>query len=249
MGLPPNESTRKNVDEARSLDTGPRESDMIRVAVVDDHPIARRGIEQVLTEAGRVQVVASVGSPERLAEALAAVEPGGEPDVVVLDLYRDAEAPCLPVVAELSATTRVLVMSASGRREDVLGAVRAGAAGYVTKHADPEMFLAAVETVAAGGFALSPQLADILQAELSRVHRPATGGARVAGTQELSVREEEALGLIARGFTHAQVGKRMGVTKATVDTYVERIRAKLQVGNKAELTRAALDRLGRSPGS
>jgi two-component system, NarL family, nitrate/nitrite response regulator NarL len=222
---------------------------MIRVAVVDDHPIARRGIEQVLTDAGRVQVVASLGSPGQLAEAMVADGPAGDVDVVVLDLYQNAEAPCLPVIAELSRTCRVLVISASGRREDVLGAVRAGAAGYVTKHADPELFVAAVETVAAGGFALSPQLADILQAELRRVHKPVTGGSRVAGTPELSVREEEALGLVARGFTHAQVARRMGVTKATVDTYVERIRTKLQVGNKAELTRAALDRLGRTPTS
>ncbi|MBO3744440.1 response regulator transcription factor [Streptosporangiaceae bacterium NEAU-GS5] len=218
---------------------------MIRVAVVDDHPIARRGIEQVLTETGRTQVVASAASTAALADAFAAL--AAPPDVIVLDLYHDAEAPNLEAVAELASTARVLVMSASGRREDVLGAVKAGAAGYVTKHANPEMFLAAVETVAAGGFALSPQLADILQAELGRVHRPASGGARVAGTQELSVREGEALGLIARGFTHSQVATRMGVTKATVDTYVERIRAKLQVGNKAELTRAALDRMGRIP--
>jgi DNA-binding NarL/FixJ family response regulator len=252
MGLPLNGSTDKNVSRDRRAGREQQEHDMIRVAIVDDHPIARRGVEQVLTEAGRMRVVASVASPAELAEALAVdpdtrhtvdPDPDTDPDVIVLDLYHEAEEPCLPAVAQLSAGARVLVISASGRRDDVLGAIKAGAAGYVTKHASPDMFVAAVETVAAGGFALSPQLADILQAELGRVHRPASGGARIAGTQELSAREEEALGLIARGFTHAQVATRMGVSKATVDTYVERIRAKLQVGNKAELTRAALDRL------
>jgi two-component system nitrate/nitrite response regulator NarL len=178
-----------------------------------------------------------------LAIALAGNADEDTPDVIVLDLYHDADAPCLTAVAELAASARVLVISVSGRREDVLSVVRAGAAGYVTKHASPDMFTAAVETVAAGGFALSPQLADILQAELGPVHHPTPGGARQAGTQQLSAREDEALGLIARGFTHSQVATRMGVTKTTVDTYVERIRAKLQVGNKAELTRAALDRL------
>lgn len=72
--------------------------------------------------------------------------------------------------------------------------------------------------------------------------REATGQPRLT---LLSPREEQALDFIARGFTHAQTARRMGVTKATVDTYVERIRAKLQVGNKAELTRAALSRITR----
>ena len=100
------------------------------------------------------------------------------------------------------------------------------------------MFVAAVETVAAGGFAMSSQLADILQAGFAVQPPTAPPG------PQLSAREEETLGLIARGLTHAQVAKRMGVSKATVDTYVERIRAKLQVGNKAELTRVALQRSG-----
>jgi DNA-binding NarL/FixJ family response regulator len=102
------------------------------------------------------------------------------------------------------------------------------------------LLLAAVRTVVAGGFALSPQLADILQAELGR--SPRGPGADIP---ELSVREDQALMLIARGFTHGQVATRMGVSKSTVDTYVERIRSKLQVGNKAELTRAALERMRR----
>jgi two-component system nitrate/nitrite response regulator NarL len=203
---------------------------MVRVAVVDDHPIARRGIEQML--AGDFEVVASVATAAELTSA--AVEPA--PDVVIMDLYHDGDLPCLAAVAEVAAVTRVLVISASGQATDVVGAISAGASGYVTKHAQAQMFVAAVETVAAGGFAMSSQLADILQAGFA-VQPPATPpGPR------LSSREEETLELIARGLTHAQVAKRMGVTKTTVDTYVERIRAKLQVGNKAELTRAALQR-------
>lgn len=219
---------------------------MIRVAIVDDHPIARRGIEQVLAEAPTLRVVASAESPAALAGALAGREPGDFPDVMILDLYHDGEDPCLEAVSQLSTGTRVLVMSASGRPSDVLGAIRCGAAGYVTKRTSPEMIVSAVETVAAGGFFLSSQLADILQAELTRREstpvRQARGG-------ELSPREEETLSLIARGFTHSQVATRMTVSKATVDTYVERIRAKLQVGNKAELTRAALAYLSDKPGS
>lgn len=221
-------------------DAAGQEPDMIQVAIVDDHPIARRGVEQVLTEGGSIRVLASVATPAELAIH---VENGGSgPDVVVLDLYHAGDEPCLAAVTELRASMRVLVMSVSGRPEDVLGAIRAGASGYITKQALPSMFITAVETVAAGGFWLSSQLADIVQTELAR----SVGHSRrsVATAEEkLSAREAETLDWIARGFTHAQVANRMGVSKATVDTYVERIRVKLQVGNKAELTRAALTRL------
>jgi len=212
---------------------------MIRVAIVDDHPLARRGVEQILTESGRVRVVATASSPAELAPALAGAAVDLRPDVVVLDLYYDGGPPSLPAVTDLTATVRVLVISASGERADVVGAIRAGAAGYVTKNSSPALLTAAVETVAAGGFALSPQLADMLQAELGT---PAPGSVPTPRAPGLSAREEETLGLIARGFTHSQVATRMGVSKATVDTYVERIRVKLQVGNKAQLTQAALAR-------
>jgi DNA-binding NarL/FixJ family response regulator len=232
-GLPLQGPADENDNGGRNLG----ELEMIRVAVVDDHPIARKGIAQIFAESGRVSVIESCASAAELSGALGRAGDQGQPDVIVLDLYHDGGLPCLDAVAGLAVGYRVLVMSASGDPADVVGAIRAGASGYVTKQSSPEVFVAAVETVAAGGFALSPRLADILQAELPRP--PGDGQAQV-GAARLSPREEEALGLIARGFTHAQVATRMGVSKATVDTYIERVRAKLQVGNKAELTRAAL---------
>ena len=219
-----------------------KETEIIQVAIVDDHPVARRGLESILAEAGDFVVTMSVGSPLELASH-GQFQPEIA-DVVLLDLYHESDQPCLPVISALRMTSKVLVISASGRPADVLGAIRAGASGYLTKLADAEMLVSAVRTVAGGGFALSSQLADILQAELvrgqpaSEVPPPGAGQSDV----RLSPREEQALDLIARGFTHSQTAHRMGVSKATVDTYVERIRAKLQVGNKAELTRAALHR-------
>ncbi len=213
---------------------------MIQVAIVDDHPVARRGLQSILAGAGDIQVSSAVATPAGLGRAGPAAV---RPDVIMLDLYHDGDEPCLDVIPELRQDHRVLVVSASGQPADVLGAIRAGACGYVTKLADPPMLIAAVRTVASGGFALSSQLADILQGELARV--PAAAGSP-PDTPELSPREEETLDLIARGLTHAQAASRMGVSRATVDTYVERIRAKLHVGNKAELARAAIER--RLPG-
>jgi two-component system, NarL family, nitrate/nitrite response regulator NarL len=224
------------------------ESEMIQVAIIDDHPVARRGLESILGDAEDIAVTMSVATPRELA----AGDTDGRllADVVLLDLYHQSDNPCLSVISELRTAMKVLVISASGRPADVLGAIRSGASGYLTKLADPEMLVSAIRTVAGGGFALSSQLADILQAELVRCHQP-DGEAPSAGPGRgsdqagdlLSPREEQTLDLIARGFTHTQTAHRMGVTKATVDTYVERIRAKLQVGNKAELTRAALKRI------
>lgn len=229
-------------DRVRDL-TATEVSDMITVAVVDDHPIARYGVAHVLEASpGSAVATISTGSLAELEEALVG---GPAPDVIVMDLYLDAGLPALDAVAALSATTRVLVMSASGLPADVLGAIRAGASGYVTKHCSAELFVAAVETVAAGGFSLSAELADILQAELTRRDPGPPDG---DPPPRLSAREEETLSYVARGFTHAQIATRLGVRKTTVDTYVERIRMKLQVGNKAELTRAALARLNRDPG-
>jgi two-component system nitrate/nitrite response regulator NarL len=215
---------------------------MIQVAVVDDHPVARCGIAAMLDDAVDIAVTATVASTEGLAAGR-----GSEvADVVLLDLYQRSDVPCLADIVRLRASTRVLVMSASGRPSDVLGAIKAGAAGYLTKLADTAALVSAIRTVAGGGFALSPKLADIVQAELISGREPVADGSggRDPGqaAAHLSAREEQALGLIAQGFTHSQAARRMGVTKATVDTYVERIRAKLQLGNKAELTRAAMAR-------
>ena len=206
---------------------------------MDDHPVARRGLQSILAEAGDIEVAAAVADPAEFSAA----GTGTGPDVIMLDLYLDGDQPCLDVIAKLRHDHKVLVVSASGRPADVLGAIRAGACGYVTKLADPPMLIAAAHTVASGGFALSSQLADMLRGELART--PAATEA-AAGNPSLSLREEETLDLIARGLTHAQAASRMGVSRATVDTYVERIRSKLHVGNKAELTQAALER--RPPG-
>jgi DNA-binding NarL/FixJ family response regulator len=162
------------------------ESELIQVAIVDDHPVARRGLQSILAEAGDIQVSAVVATPAELSLAGSGVV---RPDVIMLDLYHDGDEPCLDVIPKLRQDHKVLIVSASGRPADVLGAIRAGACGYVTKLADPLMLVAAVHTVASGGFALSSQLADILQGELARV--PVAAWA-AAGIPALSPREEDA---------------------------------------------------------
>src|SRR6266545_1363557 len=193
------------------------ESTVIRVAIVDDHPVARWGIEHLFESYDHIQVVSSVAAVEELDAA---------PQVVILDLYLRGGRPALAAIEALASCCRVLVMSASGRLDDVLAAIRACVSG--------------VRQVAAGEFYLSARLADMLQADLTRVDDQ---------EPRLARREQETLRYIAHGFTHAQTARRMGVSPATVDTYVKRIRTKLGLGNKADLTRRAMELHRREPPS
>lgn len=206
--------------------------DLVCVAVIDDHPMTRLGVTAILTEAGGFAVTASAPDPARLADL-------GAFDLILIDLYLEDDQPCIEAVARLAATNRVLVMSASRRPGDVRAVINAGAAGYIAKQSDPGLIVSAARTVAAGGFALSSQLADILMVELADGSGP--GRAQRDAKSPLSGQEDRVLDMIAQGFTHQQIATRMSIKKSTVDTYVERIRTKLQAGNKADLARLAIE--------
>jgi DNA-binding NarL/FixJ family response regulator len=206
----------------------PASTDRVRIAIVDDHPVARYGMRMIFASDPRLDVVCAVGSVPELCEH------ADRTDVAILDLYLAGGR--LPV-SEIAALTRrfpVLVVSASARQADVLAAIRAGAGGYLTKSSDREAFVAAVRDVAAGGFYISSHLADLIDAGGAAAGPPGTA-------VELAPRERETISLIAQGFTQAQAASRLGVSPATIDTYIKRIRRKLGPGNKADLTRRAIE--------
>lgn len=202
---------------------------MVRVAIVDDHPIARHGIAAVFGPGPDFEVTAAVGSPAELPRT---ADGRILADVVVLDLYLDEGRPAFDAIGDLAVCLPVLVVSASRTPRDVLAAMRAGASGYVAKSADEGAYRAAIEAVVGGETYLSAQVADLLGAATDEQPPPPE--------QRLAPREREVLDYIARGYTHRQTARRMGISAATVDTYVARIRAKLGLGNKAELTAHAL---------
>ncbi len=125
----------------------------------------------------------------------------------------------------------MLVIVSLDESTNLLAALRSGASGLVTRHPGDAEILAAVQAVAGGAIYLASGLAGQLSSELCR-RRPGQPGV-------LSPREIETLRLIADGCTHRQVARRLGLTEITVNSYVKRIRAKLNAGNKAELTRKA----------
>lgn len=199
----------------------------IRVAIVDDHPVARCGMVHIFDAEPGLTVVGTVAC---LADLEAGMRSGDiAPDVVILDLYLDDGRVSSAQIADVTRRCPVVVVSASARPRDVLATIRAGASGYLVKTAAVEAFAAAVRTVTSGGFYVSSQLADLIDASAT------------ADPIALAPRERQALSLIAQGFTQAQAAARMDVSPATIDTYIKRIRRKLGPGNKAELTRRAIE--------
>lgn len=188
---------------------------------------------RILESVPDVAVVASVADPGDL--------PGDATgwgfDLLILDLYLTEGRPALDTVASFAQVLPVLVMSASREPVDVLRAMQAGASGYLSKNASEAAYLSAIRSVRSGAFYLSAELADLIEDALDAgdLPPPSTGE-----PIDLSPRERETLSFIARGFTHQQTATRMGVSVATVNTYVTRIRTKLSLGNKAELALAAL---------
>ncbi|MET3962002.1 DNA-binding NarL/FixJ family response regulator [Marmoricola sp. OAE513] len=207
----------------------------IRVMVVDDHPMWRDAVERDLVQAGlEVVAVASNGR-----EAVARF-PAVRPDVMVLDLQIPAPNG-IEVTAEVARQcpdTKVLVLSASGEQADVLAAVKAGATGYLVKSASREELLAAVRTVAHGDPVFTPGLAGLVLGEFQRISdEPAaeTG-------ERLTDRETEVLKMVAKGLSYRQIAERLVISHRTVQNHVQSTLRKLQMHNRVELTRYAIER-------
>lgn len=208
----------------------------IRVMVVDDHPLWRDAVERDLIGAGcQVVAVASNGR-----EALARF-PASRPDVIVLDLQIPAPGG-IEVTAEVvrqNPSVRVLVLSASGEPTDVLAAVKAGATGYLVKSASREDLLTAVRTVAVGDPVFTPGLAGLVLGEFQRISDEPTTDPE--GTR-LTDRETEVLKMVAKGLSYRQIAERLVLSHRTVQNHVQSTLRKLQMHNRVELTRYAIER-------
>ncbi|MYS19079.1 two component transcriptional regulator, LuxR family [Streptomyces sp. DvalAA-14] len=198
-----------------------------RIAIVEHHNLVRRGLEDLVSNSPLLRVVAVVAEPWQLDPA------APPPEVIVLGPSPQAEETLPDVVGKLARYGRVLVVSDFSGPQPVAGALRAGAYGCVTRHTDDDGLLLAIGTVARGGLHVAPGLAARLHAELAQP--------TAVPPPTLARRETETLRWLAAGLTHGQIARRMDLTEATVSTYVKRIRNKLNVGNKADLTRKAIE--------
>jgi DNA-binding NarL/FixJ family response regulator len=214
----------------------------VRVLVVDDHPLWRDGTARYLDEAG-LTVAGTAGSGAQALRIAAAAAP----DVVLLDLHlpdrRGAEV--IPGLLAAVPSARVLMLSASDERQDVLDAVTAGAAGYMLKSARIDEIVEAVRATAAGRPIFTPGLAGLVLGEYRRLAggqaAPAADGRQAGPVPRLTDRETEILRLVAKGLTYPRIADRLSLSTRTVQNHVRNTLTKLQLHNKAELVRYALE--------
>ena len=196
----------------------------IRVVVADDHAVVRSGLEQLLSTASDIELVGTAGNGGE-----AAVVVGRErPDVVLMDLSMPevdgVEATRRIIAADPDA--RVVVLTSFADDRHIADALRAGAIGYVLKHAEPDELLGAIRAAAAGDAPLDPKAARVL-----------LDSRKVRSDQQLSSREEEVLRLVAAGLANKQIARRLGIAERTVKAHLTNIFARIEVTDR---TQAAL---------
>jgi len=200
---------------------------MIKVLLVDDHPVVREGLRGMLSGEDDLQIVAEASGA---AEAVAAVRKH-HPDVVLMDL-RMPGADGVEATARVLAQrpqTKVVVLTTYETDSDILRAVEAGAAGYLLKDASRQDLAQAIRAAARGETVLAPSVAAKL---VSRMRAPV----------DLSPREIEVLRLVARGHTNAEIGRELFISEATVKTHLLRTFGKLGVSDRTAAVTSALER-------
>ena len=206
----------------------------VSVMVVDDHPLWRDGVARDLQERGFdvVATAADAASAMRIARAV-------RPDVVLMDLnlgeLSGVDATAM-ITGELPGT-RVLVLSASGEHDDVLQAVKAGASGYLVKSASAEELVDAVNRTAAGDAVFTAGLAGLVLGEYRRM----AASPDEQDEPQLTDRETEVLRLVAKGLTARQIATRLVISHRTVENHVQSTLRKLQLHNRVELARYAIE--------
>jgi DNA-binding NarL/FixJ family response regulator len=207
----------------------------VRVVLVDDHSMFRSGVRAELAADAGVLIVGEAGG---VGEAVAVINRTA-PDVVLLDVHMP-DGGGKAVLEQVTAPgVRFLALSVSDAAEDVIGVIRAGARGYVTKTISGPDLAAAVRRVADGDAVFSPRLAGFVLDAFTRnpeqpVHDPEL--------DQLTQREREVLRLLARGYAYKEIASRLFISVKTVETHVSSVLRKLQLSNRYELSRWATDR-------
>jgi len=205
-----------------------------RIMLVDDHPMWLEALEEDLVAADFSVVAVAHDGRECLARARAT-----RPDVIVMDLNIPAPngVECIQALMGERPDLEVLVMSASGERDDVLDAIKAGAKGYVLKSASKSDLLDAVRRTAEGEAVFTPALAGLVLGEYRRL---ATAKEHGVDVPELTARETEVLRLVATGLSYRQIADRLVVSHRTVQNHVQNVLHKLELHNRVELARYAI---------
>lgn len=196
----------------------------IRILVVDDHTLFRRGLVGLLNEMEGFNVVGEASNGRDALEVIEAVNP----DIVLLDVNMPEMSgiQTLTALRKKDINSPVLMLTISQHEEDLIGAIRAGANGYLLKNAEPETLRQTIKQVVSGKAVLAPEVTE-------QIFRLVRSG-QFESVNLLTEREVEVLRYLARGLTTAQTGGEMFISENTVKTHVRHILEKLEVSNRAE---------------
>lgn len=207
-----------------------------RVFLVDDHHLFRSGVRAELGDA--VEIVGEASEVDAAVDMI--VE--RRPEVVLLDVHLPGGGGRAVVsrVAPVAPDVRFLALSVSDAADDVIGVIRAGARGYVTKTISGPELADAIRRVAEGDAVFSPRLAGFVLDAFGAAAGPAEGGD--PEVDQLTSREQEVLRLIARGYAYKAAARELSIGTRTVETHVSSVLRKLQLSNRHQLTRWATER-------
>jgi two-component system response regulator DevR len=206
----------------------------ITVMLVDDHALVRSAVRQALA-APDIEVVGEASTAD---EALL-LAPQLAPDVLLLDVNLPGTSG-LGLLRELAPRlpgTRIVMLTVSDDRRDLLDAVRSGAAGYLTKDLSPDALQRAVRGIRSGDLAMSRAMAAEVINQLAGATNRLPAGSPHPGLPGVSAREEQVLALLADGLTDREIAERLGISPRTVETHVGSLLSKLGVRNRAQAAR------------
>ncbi len=204
----------------------------IKVLVVDDHPVVRKGLQSCLARQDRLRIVGEASDGD---EALGKTREL-DPDIVLMDidLPRMNGLAVTELLRKEQPRVKVLVLSVHTNKEFIFRIIQAGAHGYISKGAPPDELVRAIESVCDGEAFFSPEIAR------AALNQFVSNGGKQEPFVQLTVREREVLALIAEGRSNKEVASRLGIGVRTIETHRERIMRKLKIHTIAGLTRFAI---------
>ncbi|HUZ85024.1 MAG TPA: response regulator transcription factor [Gaiellales bacterium] len=222
-------STAQQIASAPSADANTAGRPAIRVLIVDDHAIVRTGIRSLLEWEDGIEPVGEAGSAEEAVAAAAATRP----DVILLDVAMPDSSgiDALPALRAAAPASRALMVTMQDDPSYARAALAAGALGYTLKDAGVAELASAIRSVADGRAYVHPRVSA----------RLALGSRRLVADDNLSPREREVLGLLARGYTNHEIAARLSVSVRTVESHRSHIVTKLGIGTRAGLVHYALE--------
>jgi two-component system, NarL family, nitrate/nitrite response regulator NarL len=207
----------------------------VRVLVVDDHPLFRRGLIALLADDARIEIVAEAGDANEAHRRAAATQP----DVVLLDKHMPGVSgvDALPGFKAAAPAARVLMLTVSEDEFDLAAALRGGARGYLLKTMDSDMLVSAILRTMAGDSVVSPEMTSKLVTAFQATQRAASPPPPSTASDpihSLSAREREILDHVARGASNKEVARALGIAETTVKIHVQHILRKLNLSSRVQ---------------